>query len=807
MMMFALFLNLLLFINTNHKNETLNCNSNFTISNNFHQVYNLKDQFENDIITHYANLLKEKFLKLVYSMYDIEKEIDDNLYDLIESIDQECFNFVLKFFFDDKNFMYDLSKKILHDGGLIQNSISTEEDCLSEDNVYLLFSGEFNRIDLREDERYKSHEALFREATNIREEACVFKECRHFYKGLFEYLIKYHYNSIQGLFSWKNFKLTGINYKNISDDEMVQKSEEEKEKENENNFYYNIIILIIIILFSFLVLCTIISCCMRVKGKKSYDTIVRNSFDDSENDNENKEKSQELLHTKTNGSIIGIIIDNFEVRKVDRIILSFDILNNLSLVKDIKEPLSNQSNIIVLSTIKLLVLFYIMLGENSFIILKYIENRMSLLSFLKSNFFFTIKIGMNSYESYKIICGVLFGYKLISFYYNHEKESKCIMYIKFVLKQIPYIIIFLIIHFLLNYPKFIFVRRFFGNMRNNYLSSIMEQYSCHKSPCQIFKMTSIMSDYNSTGFNIGQYNGCSWPILFTFSEFICFNFILILAIINICLKHYQKINDKFFVGFLFFNFIFILLAPSYSREFNDLIGGYTISRLFGLSESIAMPHVFFPLYYIGFNIGIIYYYYKNAKEQEDKPFNYCYQISRIINQYFKLFVNKIFMFILIIGIILCSLSFTFLIKSVDEYTVFFTFEDKPVSKYIFVYESVFHGIFFSFFLLFYLCSPDNNLKLVLSTEFFTFVNKISFMFFISFGSILNLFHAAGIMEVYLYPFLIYTNTLILFVITCLLSIILSCSLLFPLKWIFLYATEGFKTKKIEDIHLYEKKIS
>ena len=91
------------------------------------------------------------------------------------------------------------------------------------------------------------------------------------------------------------------------------------------------------------------------------------------------------------------------------------------------------------------------------------------------------------------------------------------------------------------------------------------------------------------------------------------------------------------------------------------------------------------------------------------------------------------MFILIIGIILCSLSFTFLIKSVDEYTVFFTFEDKPVSKYIFVYESVFHGIFFSFFLLFYLCSPDNNLKLVLSTEFFTFVNKISFMFFISFG--------------------------------------------------------------------------
>ena len=54
-----------------------------------------------------------------------------------------------------------------------------------------------------------------------------------------------------------------------------------------------------------------------------------------------------------------------------------------------------------------------MVGENGFMILKYIENKMSILPFCKGDFFFTIKIGINSYESYKVICGIILGYKLI----------------------------------------------------------------------------------------------------------------------------------------------------------------------------------------------------------------------------------------------------------------------------------------------------------------------------------------------------------------------------------------------------------
>ena len=134
-----------------------------------------------------------------------------------------------------------------------------------------------------------------------------------------------------------------------------------------------------------------------------------------------------------------------------KLLSSFDFIKNLSFLNRKKEPLSDQQNIIRLSTIKLFILFFIMLGENSYIILKYVENKMSILSFCKHFFFFPIKLGTNSYESYKIICGVLFGYKFISYYYKY-KEKKGPIWKKmliFATKPFPYIIMFYIIHFLL----------------------------------------------------------------------------------------------------------------------------------------------------------------------------------------------------------------------------------------------------------------------------------------------------------------------------------------------------------------------
>ena len=236
-----------------------------------------------------------------------------------------------------------------------------------------------------------------------------------------------------------------------------------------------------------------------------------------------------------------------------RILSSFDFINNLSIVNNKKEPLSDQTSLIQLSTIKILILFFILVGENIYILLKYVDNKMSILPLLRNNSFYFIKLGTNSYEVYKVISGVIFGFKFIN-YYNKIGKFEVKNILRFCTKPFPYILAFLIIHFTFNYPIFIYARKFFGNHRNTYLSNIMCSYECYQNSYNIFNIFSILWTYDSQDFKIGQYNGCTRPILFTFSELICFYIVMVFAVINIRFKNkiMNIIYTIFFVLILFF---------------------------------------------------------------------------------------------------------------------------------------------------------------------------------------------------------------------------------------------------------------
>ena len=153
-----LFYLFLLIYSNDSSNDPLKCYSDSFLSDDFKKNYKLKEIIDDGPVRRATNAIKEEFLRFLSSMYDYETEVDDHLYDLIESIDQECFDFVLKLFFNETGFLKDISQKLLHDGGLIQNSIGTEEDCLNDDGVYILFSGEYNRSELRKGETYETRE-------------------------------------------------------------------------------------------------------------------------------------------------------------------------------------------------------------------------------------------------------------------------------------------------------------------------------------------------------------------------------------------------------------------------------------------------------------------------------------------------------------------------------------------------------------------------------------------------------------------------------------------------------------------------
>ena len=794
-----LFFDLLILIYTNYpSNNTLNCESESLLSNDLKKNYKLKEIKELGPVNRAAGAVREEILHFIGSMYDFETDVDDYLYDLIESIDQECFDFILQGFFNETDFFRNISKTLFHDGGIIQNSIGTEEYCLNEDAVYIMLSGEYNRSELIEESSYKSDELLFREMNFVRQEICLFKPCRHFYKPLLEYLFKYHNDVLKQLLPMSNFKIAGINFKNISDDEKVQKTEEELEKEEKDKYYFYVTKICVIILAIFFIICSFISTCMERSEKRFLSKYAESKeiedliggYDSMVEDEQIKEK-QDIPLAK---SLTMMNEKRCTDLRIYKIISSFDFIKNLAYLNRENEPLANQKNIIELSAIKFFTLFFIVLGENSYIILKYVENKMSVLSFCKHIFFFLIKLGMNSYETYKVICGILFGYKFISYYFKNKEKPLWKIIGIFATKPIPYLIMFFILHLLFNYPIFIYVRTLFGDIRNSYLSSKMEQFTCQKNAFKILNLCQIIGEYNTTEFNIGQFNGCSRPMLFTFSEFICFYLVLILALVNmyLCSKKIKGKNITYIILFVL-NFIFLCLTYFVTKEVKDLTGEYTLSRLFGLSGSIAMPHLFFPLYYIGFNIGIIFYYKVKTNEManEDKnniPFKYCFDTSLFISGKGKL--EKIIMFIFLIFIFFLSFSYTFLLNSLEEDKFLFTFNKIPISKFIFVYKGILQGISFSIIILIYLCLDDFLPKRVLSSKFFGFTHKISFIHFISFISILYFFHSIGTMQIYLLHFSVFSNTVILFIISCLFSIFITCIVFFPIKKIYLYITNG-----------------
>ena len=205
---------------------------------------------------------------------------------------------------------------------------------------------------------------------------------------------------------------------------------------------------------------------------------------------------------------------------------------------------------------------------------------------------------MNSYETYKVICGILFGYKFISYYYDNKDKSICKKMGIFATKPIPYILLFFILHFIFNYPIFIYVRNLFGDIRNSYLSSIMGQFTCQKNAFTIITFKFIW-EYNSNEFNIGQFNGCSRPILFTFSEFFCFILVLIIGIVNICLCHKKSKVNWVNIGYIFFlllNFIYLGLTYFVTKEVKDLTGEYILDLILVLSIIIKLMLKRFGIY-------------------------------------------------------------------------------------------------------------------------------------------------------------------------------------------------------------------
>ena len=780
-------------IQCNNIKENLKSFLNFNnLINNYENKSNIGPTNKiDDYILNMKTTFSDFFNEVIKDSNDKETDEQKHILNLVIN-NKECLNFISNSFGDKRYFINLLARKLLR-GGIISNAIGLEDECLGNDELYMFISGEYDYDLIKENlTSFSNEHTLFIESLFYHEEICLWKYCYNVYQPVLNYLINYDKNITTYLFTYtknKEINIEGINYYINKNENKTTFYEQNNDLKNDN--YISNLTNIIIVISIFFVICTLATIFIENKDyfkNKNINSLNINSisidslyFDAKENLLISREKTY-----KDNKCYIFMVI--------------FNVFKNFLLLNTKKEPLSNQKSLLELSLIRLIIILLIILGENTYIILKYVDKGRSLITLTRNWSFTFIKMGSISYEYYKIICGIIFGFKFIN-YYKKSEDFGFKRITKFIFKFIPYLIIFLLLYFGLNYPTVKYNKYFLGSLRNNYISNKMNECYCMKSIGNIFKPINIISKYNNIDFNIGQYNGCFRSTLFTISEF--FAYLMILLIVIIFLKIKNKILELLF---FIINFIYLCSIYFLTKEVKDIKGEYTLSRFFGLSSSIALPYLFFPLYYIGFNIGIIYYYNLHEAETFTRlsinknkyiPFEYCYKISIILGRIRGKIKNAIII-ICILLMLLVSSFYYYIMKKLDNNRLIFKFEDEPLAKFMYVYEGTISGLLFSIFILFYLTTSSKGIfKIILSSELFMFGHKISFVLFNSFYSILRFFHGISILEIYLSTLYLFRNALTLFTISCFSSILIVALCFYPIKWIYFFILNGTKYENDE----------
>ena len=320
----------------------------------------------------------------------------------IQMADIDCLNFLFMFVNNQHLIINEIAKQYMRNR-FISYSIEIEGECIESDKIFFLFKGKYSLHNIYKDmHQYKNQYRLFCEKFIFEQDLCLWKYCHALYINDLNNIIKNISNQINTIFKIETTEIEGINYK-VNGKNKYENKGDFQCFENLKVICFFIIIIII--------MCTLSSFCME-EG----------------NNNENENDINKIEKTKEEEIFDKILNDNLDSPsenvifakkkehsdKLYKFLSAFSIIKNLLLFNKIKEPLSDQNSLIELSSIIFLILFSILLAENTYIIIKFIDQESNLYAFFRDISFIPIKIGSLSYEFYKIICGLIFGFKFIN---------------------------------------------------------------------------------------------------------------------------------------------------------------------------------------------------------------------------------------------------------------------------------------------------------------------------------------------------------------------------------------------------------
>ena len=810
-------------------NEILYNINNYSSSNDSSRVLNNisnKSEFETKseiLINETINFIL-KNLKLVNDS-DIHNDsiINAGLNLVKLNIDRTCFEFLFDIFIEPPEISF--FSEAIFDSGLSSDDMGIEDYCIDTKDWYYAFTY-FSVNESNNNSELLNNITKFLEIERIGKSFCLWKNCT----SLYPYLLNHKKNSFDNdsqIYKTLNVTLLLLNdYFGLSEEELNKLNQTLKSKIqpnfpyefnlsmigdilgitnitlfNENYFddtkgkkilnykknskytpsieklstLNEIILIYFIIRLIFSIIFMKINSSSEDENAIDQEELMKQIQRSQSNFSYNKEEKsfEEDRHYLTKKKVIN---ESFSYKFFS----SLSLFYNFSNINEDKNLIYNEKHLNVVSGIKVFLLFFMFLAQNSFLIIKTTTQYTLLKSFLSNVSFFVIKIGILAIENYKIISGCLFGYKLLT-YYHYHKNLTITEIIKFFIKCIPYIFSFFLI--------FIFLQSnllYIGlSVKNSiHFEFIGDTYFNYKCTNDAFSILNPINLYDS------EYT-CNTFVFYLVSEF--YSYIILFILVIICLKFKKVIIE--YIYFSFFGFMAVFLFIFVSHKNKDKF--FKISEIFGNIYLTRYPHVFLLFYFIGFNIGVMYYYYINysetyneynekiinAKKDIYMPFFLDYKIML----YFSQKKGKIKNIILIISMVL------YIIVSLDFNLLVFIYYDNPENflidkdffiNFVYNYDGLISSIIFSIILLMILLRNEYSLlNKIIGSKFFRVFDRVSLTFLSSSNFVLGYFHCSNYIDIYLNVRNVISTTIPLFISNFIISIVLIILIEIPLKYL------------------------
>ena len=561
---------------------------------------------------------------------------------------------------------------------------------------------------------------------------CIYKEC----VDAIMYLMVNNSNYFNEVFNDVIFGDTKIMLKekfrkentfyNVYDSSLLESRLEYKY----SNYYYEIKIFIyvyifLMVLFTFLKMIFFFS-----NNDEIIDDNKKNKFDDELNiqsDNSLDSEDFSSIFNKKDDDLF-LIQQDLINNSFFRFFSIFDILINLKSFISLNNLYYNGNNIEFIGFIRMIVIIGMIFRKN-FVIATSIFVQINLFDFqiYKTLLFSLIKLTDFDNIIWIILDGCIFGFKLLSCIKTFEqknKNTKEIIFSKFLLYLIPKIFIFFFIYF--------FGYIFFSNSTNDitgleYYLTTIKDLNCYKNPSIIFNPFLYYKSKND--------ENCFFFTYIFINEF--YGIILLLLIVFISFKFKSIIFDSTLSVLMIINLFSVQLTNSSFIPENNPI---TIKLFEGQKYTEKQFHLFLSFFFLGFLLGNIFFHFHDSVSQYSLsdhidyiPFSFTREMMSHINTIKTLSRIIVIIVCSIILLLISSIPYFFKedygkgVKDLGEAQYNTIIERIEIIGF---YEKSIFAIFFSILLvcLKILCENTFLTSLIHLTFFITFEKiRVSFL--------------------------------------------------------------------------------